>query len=62
MVTYRIHICPTSQSDFREIISYLNTLSRKTALEYYNLFVSRIGSLSQLPEQLPIVIDTQLRL
>lgn len=27
MLTYRIHICPTSQRYFRKIISYLNSLS-----------------------------------
>ena len=62
MEKYNIKIFPTAQNDLREIVEYINTLSPQTAIEYYDLIVEEIGSLSKMPKRCPLAKDTQLRL
>ena len=49
MDVYKIKIYPTAKKDLQEIIDYLNTLSQKAALRYYDLLIEEIESLSQMP-------------
>jgi len=62
MGNYRVRILPSAQNDLGEIVDYLNTLSRQTAFDYYDLIVEKIGSLAKMPERCPLAKDTQLRL
>lgn len=61
MDTYNIKIYPTAKRDLEEIISYLNTLSSKAALRYYDLIIKEIGSLSQMPARCPYIRNTTLK-
>ena len=60
METYKIKIFPTARQDLKEVIGYLNTLSPDAALEYYDLLVEEITSLSKLPERCPKPRDLAL--
>ncbi|MDR1203932.1 MAG: type II toxin-antitoxin system RelE/ParE family toxin [Peptococcaceae bacterium] len=62
MGQYKIKILPTAQEDMTEIVDYLNTLSPKAALKYYDLLTEKIMSLSDMPERCSLARDTQLRL
>lgn len=53
MDTYNVRIFPAAKQDLREIIDYLNTLSRQAALRYYDLLIDSISSLSQMPFRCP---------
>jgi addiction module RelE/StbE family toxin len=55
-------ILPRAQEDMAEIVAYLNTLSEKAALRYYDLLTEKIASLSEMPERCSLARDTQLRL
>lgn len=50
---YRIRIHPTAEQDLADMIEYLNTFSRETALRYYDLLTEEIASLSVMPERCP---------
>ena len=62
MEQYNVKIFPTAQSDLKDIVDYLNTLSSEAALRYYDLIVERIGTLQVMPERCPLARDAQLRL
>lgn len=62
MEKYKLKIFPSAQNDLLEIIDYLNTLSPDAAIDYYDLLVEQINSLSTLPMRCPLAKDTQLRL
>jgi plasmid stabilization system protein ParE len=55
MGEYKVKIYSHAKIDFREIVSYLNTLSPQAALKYYDLITESIGSLSEMPERCPFV-------
>ena len=57
---YEIRIYPAAQQDLMDIVDYLNTLDRKTALEYYDLIVSEIEGLAVMPERCPRPRDLAL--
>ena len=59
---YNIKIFPTAQSDLRDIVDYLNTLSSDVAIRYYDLIIEKVGTLVTMPERYPLAKDTQLRL
>ena len=59
---YKITIYKTAQQDLKAIADYLNTLSPKAAIKYYDLILEKIGTLQEMPERCPLAKDTQLRL
>jgi addiction module toxin, RelE/StbE family len=62
MERYNVKILPKAQEDMAEIVDYLNTLSSKAALAYYDLLIEEISSLSEMPERCALARDAQLRL
>lgn len=60
MGKYNVVILSLAQEDLREIVEYLNTLEPATAIKYYDLIVSEIASLSQMPERCPLCRDSNL--
>lgn len=62
MEHYKVKIFPAAQSDLRDIADYLNTLSPETAMQYYDLIIEKVGTLTTMPERCPMARDTQLRL
>lgn len=60
MEAYKIRIFPSAERDLQEIADHLNTLSKDAALEYYDLIVSEIASLSTTPERYPHPRDLPL--
>lgn len=60
MEQYEIRIFPTAKQDLLDVIVYLNTLSRDSALKCYNHLVSEIASLSTMPERCPRPRDLAL--
>ena len=62
MERYKVKIFSAAQNDLREIVGYLNTLSREAAIRYYDLIIEKVGSLTTMPERCPLARDMQLRL
>jgi len=62
MEQYKAKIFPTAQSDLRDIVEYLNTLSPDAAIRYYDLIIEKVETLTTIPERCPLAKDTQLRL
>ena len=60
MEVYKVKIYPSARRDLEEIIEYLNTLSKETALEYYDTLVKGISFLSRVPERCPHPRDVAL--
>lgn len=60
MEVYKVKIYPSARRDLEEIIEYLNTLSKETALKYYDTLVKEIGSLSHMPDRCPRPRDIAL--
>lgn len=60
MEQYEVRIFPTAQQDLLDVIDYLNTLSKETALNYYDRLVSEIEGLSRMPERCPRARDLAL--
>lgn len=60
MEQYDVRIFPTAQQDLLDVIDYLNTLSKETALSYYDRLVNEIASLSTMPERCPRPRDLAL--
>ena len=60
MEQYEIRIFPTAKQDLLDVIDYLNTLSRDSALNCYDRLVSEIASLSTMPERCPRPRDLAL--
>ena len=60
MEVYKVKIYPSARRDLEEIIEYLNTLSKETALKYYDTLVKEIGSLSRMPDRCPHPRDIAL--
>ena len=60
METYKIKIYPAAKQDLIEIVDYLNTLSPQAALQYYDLLIAGISSLSQMPGRCPHPKDLAL--
>ena len=60
MEQYEIRIFPTAKQDLLDVIDYLNTLSRDSALRCYDRLVSEIASLSTMPERCPRPRDLAL--
>ena len=62
MEQYNVKILPGAQNDLKNIVDYLNTLSPKSAVQYYNLIVEKVGTLRDFPERCALAKDTYLRL
>jgi len=62
MEQYSIKIYKKAQGDLEEIVLYLNKFYAETALNYYDLIVEKIGSLSTAPQRCTLVRDDSLRL
>ncbi|MCL2321045.1 MAG: type II toxin-antitoxin system RelE/ParE family toxin [Oscillospiraceae bacterium] len=62
MEQYNVLIFPSAQSDLRDIVDYLNTLSSDAAIQYYDLIIEKIKILTTMPERCPLAKDTRLRL
>ena len=62
MEQYNVLIFPSAQSDLRDIVDYLNTLSSDAAIQYYDLIIEKIKTLTTMPERCPLAKDTRLRL
>ena len=62
MERYNIIINPEAENDLDEIVDYLATLSEQTALQYYDLIIEKIKSLSTMPERCSQVKDVGIRL
>ena len=62
MEQYNVKIFPTAQSDLKNIVDYLNTLSPAAAVRHYDLIVEKVGALQTMPERCALARDTQLRL
>ena len=60
MEQYEIRIFPTAKQDLLDVIDYLNTLSRDSALKCYDRLVSEIARLSTMPERCPRPRDLAL--
>ena len=60
MEQYEIRIFPTAKQDLLDVIDYLNTLSRDSALKCYDRLVREIASLSTMPERCPRPRDLAL--
>ena len=60
MEQYEIRIFPTAKQDLLDVIDYLNTLSRDSALKCYDRLVSEIASLSTMPKRCPRPRDLAL--
>ena len=60
MEQYEIRIFPTAKQDLLDVIDYLNTLSRDSALKCYDRLVSEIASLSTMPDRCPRPRDLAL--
>lgn len=61
MGKYKIRIYSHAKMDLQDIISYLNKLSPQAAIQYYDLIVEKISSLSEMPERCPFVRDVTLK-
>ncbi len=61
MGKYKVKIYSHAKMDLKEIISYLNTLSPQSALQYYDTLIDKIGSLTNMPERCPFVRDVALK-
>ncbi|MGI5880278.1 MAG: type II toxin-antitoxin system RelE/ParE family toxin [Syntrophomonadaceae bacterium] len=61
MGKYKVKIYPAAKRDLNDIVNYLNTLSPKAAIRYYDLLVDKIGSLVEMPERCPFVRDVALK-
>lgn len=55
MEKYKIKIFPTAQADLNDIVDYLNTLSKETAINYFDLIVEKIRTLEEMPRRLIIL-------
>jgi len=62
MEEFKVIISPAAQNDFLDIEDYLDTLSAEAAAQYYQLFMDKVGSLANTPDNRPLARDTQLRL
>ena len=62
MEQYNVLIFKAAQSDLRDIVDYLNTLSPDAAIQYYDLIIEKIKTLTTMPERCPLAKDTRLRL
>lgn len=60
MEAYKVKVYPSARRDLEEIIEYLNTLSKETALKYYDTLVREISFLSRMPERCPHPRDVAL--
>lgn len=60
MEQYKVFIYPTAKQDLTDIVDYLNTLSPKTALKYYDMLTEGITGLSTLPFRCPRPKDLAL--
>ena len=59
---YKIKIYKAAQRDLTALVDYLNTLSPKAAIKYYDIIIEKIGGLAEMPERHPLLRDAQLRL
>jgi len=62
MEEYNVRISPAAQNDFLDLIEHLESLSPGAAVEYFELFMEKVGVLAKTPESCPLARDTQLRL
>ena len=60
MEHYDVRIFPSAYRDLVDVVDYLNTLSPKTALNYFDKFTEEIQSLSYMPERCPRPRDLAL--
>ncbi len=61
MEKYNVTILSTAQEDLLSIVDYLNTLEPATAIKYYDLIVSEILKLEEMPERCPLCRDVGLK-
>ena len=57
---FEIIMLPPAEDDLAEIVTYLNTLSREVALQYYDAIISEIETLSTMPIRCPTCRDAFL--
>ena len=62
MEEFSVRISPAAQNDFFDLVEHLESLSPSAAVEYYELFMEKVGGLRNTPESCPLARDTQLRL
>jgi len=62
MEEYSVRISPAAQNDFLDLVEHLESLSPSAAVDYFELFMDKVGVLSSSPESCPLARDTQLRL
>lgn len=54
---YKVLIYPMAKQDLLDVINYINDLAPGAAVKYYDLLVTSIESLSQMPKRCPISRD-----
>jgi len=59
-MAYKVKIYPAARQDLSDIVDYLNTLSRDTALKNYDLLTEEILILREMPERCPRPRDLAL--
>jgi len=62
MEEYSVIVSPAAQNDFFDVVEHLDTMSPEAALQYFELFIEKTGTLANSPESCPLARDTQLRL
>jgi len=62
MEEYSVRISPAAQNDFLDLVEHLESLPPSAAVDYYELFMEKVGTLASAPESCPLARDTQLRL
>ena len=60
MDNYKVKIYPSAKRDLLDVIRYLNQLSPKAALDYYDKLTEEIAGLSQMPLRCPVARDEAL--
>jgi len=61
MEEYKVIASPAAQNDFLDIADHLNTLAPEEVVQYYDLYMEKIGTLASAPESCPFARDAQLR-
>ena len=57
MEQYKVKVLAAARRDLDEILTYLNTLSPRTATEYAELFTRELESLAVMPLRCPLARD-----
>ncbi|MEG0314374.1 MAG: type II toxin-antitoxin system RelE/ParE family toxin [Erysipelotrichaceae bacterium] len=62
MADYKVIIYKKAQIDLKDIVEYLNELDEQAALKYFDLLVTKIQNLCQMPHRCPLSQNIQLRI